>query len=107
MNDDHLGILRSIGGPEELRAAASTGAGLRVMANNAHLHLPPNFSAFTTVQQAMELADAQGCRIVGASNYYDYYVYGSFAQHARNHNVYPLFGLEVICMIDDLRALGI
>jgi hypothetical protein len=78
-----------------------------VLPNNAHLHLPPNFSAFTTIQQAMELADAQECRIVGASNYYDYSIYEEFAAQARASNVFPLFGLEIICMIEDLRVAGL
>lgn len=98
--------LREIGAVADLRAAAEKTAPA-MMPNNAHLHLPPNFSAFTTVQQAMELADGQNCRIVGASNYYDYDVYNDFAAKARERNVFPLFGLEIICMIEDLRAAGI
>lgn len=103
-----LANLREIGGVAELTSAARDSR-LAVMPpppNNAHLHLPPNFSAFTTVQQAMDLADSQNCRIVGASNYYDYNVYSDFAAAARQKNVFPLFGLEIICMIEDLRAAG-
>jgi hypothetical protein len=102
-----LAILREIGTVSDVRGKAAAGPGPRLMANNAHLHLPPNFSAFTTVKQSMELAAAQNCRIVGASNYYDYRVYGEFAAEARGHNVFPLFGLEIICMLEDLRVAGI
>ena len=45
----------------------------------------------------MALADVQSCRIVGASNYYDFSVYAPFAR-AREHNIFPLYGLEVICL---------
>jgi hypothetical protein len=74
---------------------------------NAHIHLPPNFSAFDTVAQAVELARAQNIRVLGASNYYDYGVYQEFSERAREAGIYPLFGLEVIALLDDLQAAGI
>jgi hypothetical protein len=101
-----LASLRQIGTVAELEELAEQ-APPAVLPNNAHVHLPPNFSAFTTMQQAVDLADAQNCRIVGASNYYDYQVYSDFAAAARRKNIFPLYGLEIICMIEDLRAAGI
>lgn len=74
---------------------------------NAHIHLPPNFSAFDTVAQAVELARVQNVRVLGASNYYDYGVYQEFSERAREAGIYPLFGLEVIALLDDLQAAGI
>ena len=56
---------------------------------NAHVHLPPNFTAFETVAQALDLAGAQGVGVLGASNYYDYAVYAEFADQARQHGVFP------------------
>ncbi|HTE18403.1 MAG TPA: hypothetical protein VK689_08480 [Armatimonadota bacterium] len=78
--------------------------GMRV---NAHIHLPPNFSAFDTVAQAVELAAAQGIRVLGASNYYDYGVYGELRRRAGDAGIYPLFGLEVIALLEDLRQAGV
>lgn len=69
---------------------------------NAHIHLPPNFSAFETMAQAVELASAQGVRVLGASNYYDYSIYSDFSTLAKRQNVFPLFGLEIIARIDSL-----
>jgi hypothetical protein len=74
---------------------------------NAHIHLPPNFSAFDTVEQAVSLAAAQSVRVLGASNYYDYQVYRDFADRAGRHRIYPLFGLEIIALLDDLQAAGV
>jgi len=73
---------------------------------NAHIHLPPNFSAFATVAQAVDLASQQGVQVLGASNYYDYDVYGEFGELALARGIYPLFGLEVIAMSEPLRAAG-
>ena len=44
---------------------------------------------------------------LGISNYYDYEVYGDFAQCARHKDIFPLFGTEIICMDDALRDAGI
>jgi hypothetical protein len=73
---------------------------------NSHVHLPPNFSAFRTVGEASELASAQGLQALGASNYYDFGVYTPFAERSMSLGVFPLFGLEVVCLLDDLRAAG-
>jgi hypothetical protein len=73
---------------------------------NAHIHLPPNFSAFETVELAVDLASRQQIRVLGASNYYDYEVYGDFGALALKNGIYPLFGLEIIAMSESLRLAG-
>lgn len=75
--------------------------------NNAHLHLPPNFSAFQSVSQVIDLADREGVAVVGASNYYDYDVYGDLAVLARKRRIFPLFGLEIICLVEELQRQGV
>ena len=50
---------------------------------NAHIHLPPNFSAFDSVEQAVTLAADEHIGVLGVSNYYDYDVYGEFVERAR------------------------
>ncbi len=87
--------------------AAAAAAGKPDLTNNAHIHLPPNFSAFDTVEQAVDLAAAQGVRVLGASNYYDYGVYRDFAALAAAKGIFPVFGLEIITLIDDLLAAGV
>ena len=55
---------------------------------NAHIHLPPNFSAFDSVEQALALASEQGIDALGASNYYDYSVYSEFADEALRRGIW-------------------
>lgn len=74
---------------------------------NAHIHLPPNFSAFDSVAQAVELAHTQDVRVLGVSNYYDFDVYREFGARAGAAGIYPLFGLEIIALLDDLQQAGI
>jgi len=109
MSDSALQFLAGLGSPEELWALSRQApppepsrAGV-----NAHIHLPPNFSAFGDVAQAVELAAAQNVAVLGTSNYYDFRVYDEFAARARRHHIFPLFGLEVIAMIDRLATAGV
>ncbi len=71
---------------------------------NAHIHLPPNFSAFETPDQAIELARRDAIDVLGVSNYYDYSVYGEFARLACNAGIFPIYGIEILAMQEDLRA---
>ncbi|HUU59012.1 MAG TPA: hypothetical protein VMZ50_05675, partial [Phycisphaerae bacterium] len=86
--------LRDLGSPEELWALAERGAAPRRRPKvNSHIHLPPNFSAFESVEQVVELAADQGVGMLGVSNYYDFDVYGDFVTAARRRGIFPLFGL--------------
>ena len=67
---------------------------------NTHVHLPPNFSAFETAEEAARLAGAQGVAVLGTSNYSDFGVYEQFAAAAAGAGVVPLFGVEIITLID-------
>jgi hypothetical protein len=95
--------LRKLGEVQEMNALAATGfASHGRMKANSHVHLPPNFSAFQSVEQAVDLAASEGIGVLGASNYYHYGVYADFAAHSRKRNVFPLFGLEIIALVDEL-----
>jgi hypothetical protein len=73
---------------------------------NTHVHLPPNFSAFETAEQVARAAAAEGLRAIGASNFNDVRVYARFAAAAREAGILPLFGLEIISLIDGLPEGG-
>ncbi|HEY3266303.1 MAG TPA: hypothetical protein VGM37_05210 [Armatimonadota bacterium] len=77
------------------------------MTSNSHIHLPPNFSAFDSVEQAVRLAAEQGIRALGASNYYDYSVYAEFAERAERAGIFPLFGMEIVARDERLAADGV
>ncbi len=105
---DALDALRELGTPAEIRALANRGFGpAQPPRVNAHIHLPPNFSAFDSVEQAVTLAAEQDIGVLGVSNYYNYDVYGKFVEQARSRGIFPLFGLEIISMQSDLRDAGV
>ncbi len=101
-------VLAGLPGPDELiaRAASRQGCGPRLK-TNSHIHLPPNFSAFDTVGQAVDKAAAEGVAVVGVSNYYDYGVYADFAERTRAAGILPLFGTEIIALVDELVRAGV
>lgn len=86
--------------------ALKTAPGAR-RSSNSHIHLPPNFSAFDSVAQAVELAAEQGVAVLGVSNYYHYGVYAEFAERASAAGIFPLFGTEIIALLDDLVQAGV
>jgi hypothetical protein len=95
--------LKALATPADLRIAAEKGlAPARRPLVNSHIHLPPNFSAFTTVQQVVDLATAQKIGALGVSNYYDFEVYADFMTLAAKHAIFPLLGLEIISLADNL-----
>jgi len=102
-----LAALRELGTPGEIRALADRGGRSKPLRTNTHIHLPPNFSAFDTIEQAVALAAEQQIAVLGVSNYYDYDVYGQFADRARGAGIFPLFGLEIMAMQEELRAAGV
>lgn len=103
ISSNAFAALRALGTPQDLAVSPPTAP----PPVNTHIHLPPNFSAFETVEQAVSLAVAQGVRLLGASNYYDYTVYADFAERAARRGVFPLFGLEIIALDADLAQKGI
>ncbi|MDR0488921.1 MAG: hypothetical protein LBG99_05930 [Propionibacteriaceae bacterium] len=74
---------------------------------NTHVHVPPNFSAFTTARQVVEAAQAEGVSILGLSNFFDQQVYSQMGQMITEAGILPLFGLEFITVVPDLEAQGI
>lgn len=73
---------------------------------NCHIHLPPNFSAFATIGQALDLAAKEGIEILGASNYYDHRIYKEFGRQCREKGITPLYGIEIVCWNEDAFQKG-
>ena len=100
---DCLQCLRDLGDVETLTKLATQGSALETRpAFNSHVHFPPNFSAFDSVTQAVDMAADQGIGVLGTGNYYDYSIYRDFVTLARAKGIFPLFGTEIIALDRDL-----
>jgi hypothetical protein len=105
--DAFIQTLRSLGDPRDMESSVNAGDAFDFHGNtNTHVHLPPNFSAFQSLQQALDMAVNEGVKALGASNYYDYSVYGQFATLAMQKGIFPLFGIEIIALMEDLVENG-
>ncbi|MGD0018831.1 MAG: hypothetical protein ABSD62_06210 [Candidatus Limnocylindrales bacterium] len=91
---------------ESHRLSGDSNAGSGRPIVNTHIHLPPNFSAFDTAEQAVQMGAAEGVAAIGTANYHDFRVYARFAAAAAEAGIMPLFGLEIITLIDDLPDGG-
>jgi hypothetical protein len=99
---------RHLGEPGEMQSCAEkTDLPALSPPANTHIHLPPNFSAFDGTEQALSMAAAEGVRVLGVSNYYDFSVYAGFASGAWKHGILPIFGLEIIALLEDLQRASI
>lgn len=105
---DPLEFLRQLGSVDQMQSAAREGAVPSPRpAFNTHIHLPPNFSAFQSVREAVDRAAAQGVQVLGAGNYYDFTVYQDFVSAARSKGVFPLFNTEIISLDKKLQQKNI
>ena len=102
-----IDFLKELGSVNAVTTEASNVSLPESLTYNSHIHLPPNFSAFETVEQAVELAADQSVRVLGCGNYYDYSVYQRFTETARDKNVFPSFGTEIIALETDLQQKDI
>jgi hypothetical protein len=74
---------------------------------NTHLHVPPNFSAFTTVEDVARTAAREGVSVIGTSNFHDFGVYDRFEAASRHHGLAALFGLEFISVLEEEQRRGV
>ncbi len=104
---DPLQFLRDLGTVDALMQAAQEGVPVqRRPGFNTHVHVPPNFSAFPTVADVIAQAAAQDVYVLGTGNYYDYSVYTEFAARAQDAGIFPLFGTEIIALVQGLMQQG-
>ena len=107
-NAKAIDFLLHLGSVEQIQnISTARTAGRRDFHFNSHIHLPPNFSAFETVEQALTLCARQDVKVIGIGNYYDFTVYDDVSEIARQKGIFPLFCTEIIALERDLAEKGI
>ena len=74
---------------------------------NAHLHTPYSFSAFREVTQALDMAAAEGVKVVGINDFYSMDGYREWHDECARRNLYPLFNIEFISLNSEDQAAGL
>ncbi|MEZ5072636.1 MAG: hypothetical protein R2751_17170 [Bacteroidales bacterium] len=81
---------------EALMETAETWTGIPVLPVNNHIHTPHSFSAFSSVEEAVRLARAEGVRILGVNDFNGVDAYGDFERACLREGLFPLFNIELI-----------
>lgn len=81
-----------------------SGADLRI---NNHIHTPYSFSAFSSVEEAVEKASEEGINVLGINDFYVTDGYPDFARHCLKKGIFPLFNVEMIGVNSGDQAAGI
>ena len=74
---------------------------------NAHIHTPYSFSAFESVEEALEHAAEEGVKVVGINDFYSMDGYGEWKEGCAARGLYPLFGIEFISLNAEDQAAGL
>ena len=74
---------------------------------NGHIHTPHSFSAFSSIEQAFNLAKDEGVEVLGINDFYTTDGYDEFANQAQKHKIFPLFNIEFMALQNDLQTAGV
>lgn len=74
---------------------------------NGHIHTPHSFSAFESIEQAFQLAKAEGVSVLGINDFYTTDGYDEFVALAVKHKIFPLFNIEFMALQSHLQEAGV
>lgn len=74
---------------------------------NAHIHTPWSFSAFDSVDEALDMAAAGDVRVVGINDFNTTAGFAEWDSGCRSRGLFPLFGMEMIALDEDLQRAGV
>lgn len=81
---------------DELLKVSLNGGFEQIPHVNAHVHTPYSFSAFKTIDQALEMANREEVKILGINDFYSTHGYNEWAEKCNEHKVFPMFNIEFI-----------
>lgn len=100
-------IFTQLPNAEELLKSYRTQSNSSVPEINGHIHTPHSFSAFKSIEQAFQLAKAEGVSVLGINDFYTTDGYDEFAALAVKHKVFPLFNIEFMALQSHLQEAGV
>lgn len=80
---------------------------MKITKVNAHLHTPYSFSAFKDVAEALDMAVAEGVKVVGINDFYSTAGYEAWAVGCKERGLYPLFNIEFISLNEEDQKAGL
>jgi len=80
---------------------------MKITKVNAHLHTPYSFSAFTDLNQALDMAVSEDVKVVGINDFYTTAGYEAWAKGCKERGLYPLFNIEFISLNEADQKAGL
>ncbi len=74
---------------------------------NAHMHTPYSFSAFSGVDQALDMALEEGVGVVGINDFYSMEGYTDWKTGCEKRHLCPIMGIEFISLNSEDQAAGL
>jgi hypothetical protein len=74
---------------------------------NAHLHTPYSFSAFDSIEDAVERAADEDVQVLGINDFYSTDGFELWNKECRKRHIYPLFNIELISLQQEDRDNGV
>jgi hypothetical protein len=74
---------------------------------NGHIHTPFSFSAFDSIDKAVQLAKNENVQVLGINDFYTTAGYSSFYARCLDQNIFPLFNIEFMGLSKERQEKGI
>jgi len=74
---------------------------------NNHIHTPYSFSAFRSVEEAVDMAKKEDIGILGINDFYVTDGYGEFIAQCRSQGLFPLLNIELIGISSEDQEAGL
>ncbi len=74
---------------------------------NAHMHTPYSFSAFSGIDQALDMAIQEGVGVVGINDFYSMEGYTDWKTGCDKRHLCPIMGIEFISLNSEYQATGL
>ena len=71
------------------------------------MHTPYSFSAFDSIDQALDMAVEENIKVVGINDFYATNGYSEWAAQCSKRKLYPLFNIEFISLNKEDQANGV
>ena len=102
-----MNIYKNMPGKSQLLNLAFPQAERELAEVNAHLHTPYSFSAFESVQKALDMAVAEKISVVGINDFNTTDGFERWAEECLIRNLFPLFNIEFIALNREDQTKGI
>lgn len=74
---------------------------------NNHIHTPSSFSAFKSIDEAVQMARNEEVKVLGINDFYVIDGYKDFIRTCSDHGLFPLLNIELIGISEEDQAAGI